>query len=96
MKRWTRNEVRLAKDTLMAKEGNKTEAAAVLSKSTGRTEAACMMRLCKITDTYPAYKKRNILRKKAKVNTVVDKKQDFVLGTSAKVELYKDHIRIYF
>ena len=97
--RWSRKEVRLAKDALLSTNGNKTEAAAIVSELTGRTKAACMVRLCKITDTYPALKKRNILRRKSKMDSVVvveEKKEQPLAKSTSKVEFHKDHIRIYF
>ena len=94
--RWSRKEVRLAKEALLNTEGNKTQAAAIVSELTGRTRAACMVRLCKITDTYPALKKKNIRRRQAKMEqTPAIVNEGPLAKTTNKVEFYKDHIRIY-
>jgi hypothetical protein len=95
--RWTRKEVRLAKDALMEMKGNKTKAAAIVSELTGRTHSAVMVKMCQITDTYPSLSKKSIARKEARLEK---KKKNVVANNTVKVanrvEMHSDHIRIYF
>lgn len=93
--RWTRKEVRLAKDALIQMKGNKTQAAAIVSELTGRTHGAVMVKLCQITDTYPSLRKKSIARKEAKLE---QKKQvpNSNVKVASRVEMHGDHIRIYF
>lgn len=96
--RWTRKEVRLAKEALIEMKGNKTKAAAIVSQLTGRTHAAVMVRMCEITKTYPALKKKNILRREAKMVNVMPQQNNEPTVQSLKgtIEFHKDHVRIYF
>lgn len=97
--RWTRKEVRLAKDALIEMKGNKTQAAAIVSQLTGRTHAAVMVRMCEITKTYPSLRKKSIAKKEAKmmkVNTPEKTVEPTIQSLKGTIEFHKDHIRIYF
>lgn len=92
MKRWTRDEVRLAKDTLIQTNGHKTQAADIITKATGRSHAAVMFRLCRLTKTYPMLKKKSI--KKRLLREVVSDSPKLVIN--GRVEVYKGYMKIIF
>lgn len=95
MKRWTRDEVRLAKDTLMLTSGHKTKAAKILSEATGRTHAAIMYRLCRITNMYPTLRKKSIKKRMLKQTMMVSNHAPSIVKP-ASIQFHNDHIRIYF
>lgn len=93
--RWSRSEVKLAKETLLSTKGNKTEAAEILSDTLDRTRAAVMTKLCQITDTYPSLRKKSIARKEARLEKSKEVPSSNV-KVANRVEMHADHIRIYF